>query len=66
LSKFVGFLVTKLFIINIFNFRDYQKAVETAFQSKNIEQLDTVELKALRQPELLEQIRAYKTKLGYR
>ena len=47
-------------------FRDLPKAAEAAIQERNLDYLEEVQSKALRNPELVEHIRLLKTKLGYK
>ena len=47
-------------------YSDYQKAAEAAFQNRNIEDLDEVQAKVIRHPEMLEQVQLMKAKLGYK
>ena len=46
--------------------RDYHRAAETAFQDHRLDELEEVQLKAARDPELMETIRAFKSKLGFK
>lgn len=45
---------------------DYHRAAETAFQDHRLDELEEVQLKAARDPELMETIRAFKSKLGFK
>lgn len=55
-----------MFVHIVFFFRDLPKAAEAAFQERNLDYLEEVHSKALRNPELVEHIRLLKTKLGYK
>ena len=46
--------------------RDFQRAADTAFQNRNIEELEDVERKVARIPQLTEHVRMLKIKLGYK
>ena len=47
-------------------FRDFQKAADAAFQNRSIEELEEVEVKVIRFPELSDHVKMLKSKLGYR
>lgn len=46
--------------------RDFQKAADTAFQDRSMKELEEVEIKVIRFPDLSDYIKVLKSKLGYR
>ena len=46
--------------------RDFQKAADTAFQDRSIKELEEVEAKVIRFPDLSDYVKIQKSKLGYR
>lgn len=45
---------------------DFQKAADAAFQDRSIEELEEVQAKVMRFPDLTEHVKMLKSKLGYR
>ena len=59
-------LISKVNLCTIIICRDFQKAADTAFQNRSMEELEEVEGKVIRFPQLMEHVRMLKSKLGYR
>ncbi len=62
-SKIGGLFIILLYLL--LN-REYGRAAESAFQSRSLEQLGEVEQKASRIPNIMETVRTYQSKLGYK